>query len=245
MDLTVLIARKDRGKNLSYCLASIAACKPVPPVLVVDFGSAKALCFPQYPWLSIIRGKRKTDFFHKARALNIGIRKIKTKYLCIVDADQIFSPNFFSVVYRRLVKTPKVFVMCRTYFLRKIPNEITPNNLRRNYEHLLHLAKTSGLKYHGDGCCNGVRTDWAKSVRGYDESYYGYGGEDSDFALRAKLAGFHHMGIEKYVSMVHLPHAKKGMYYNKDIFMKNKKRYRNKVKTEEIIANVEENWGNL
>jgi len=243
--LTTLIACKDRDVNLQYCIHSIAQCTAVPKVTIIDFGSKNPISFPQFKFVNVIRVNRKTGMFHKSRALNIGIKRTKTKYLCITDADQIFSPNFFAVVYTRLVKNSKAFIMCRTPFLRSIPSDVSPATISKNYKRLLHLARNSGLKQHGDGCCNGVQTAWAKSVHGYDEAYYGYGAEDSDFALRAKLARFVHVNIEKQVSMVHLPHLKKGMYYNKKAFKKNKERYHNKVKTKEIIANIKVPWGAL
>lgn len=244
--MTVLIACKNRTKNLKYCLASVNNSVRVPQTLVVDFGSDTVLSnVIRYPWLSIVRTTRDTKMFHKARALNIGIRRIKTKYLCITDADQIFSPDFFSVVYAVLSKGKKAFIMCKTYFLRAIPEDVVPDNLGKNYKRLLQLAKNSGLKQHGDGCCNGVSTKWAQAVNGYDEAYRGYGGEDSDFALRAKFAGFRRVEISKRVSMVHLPHVKDGKYYNKNVFKKNKRRYYEKERTKEIVANKEIEWGKL
>ena len=243
--LTTLITCKDRDVNIQYCIHSIAQCTEIPKVLIIDFGSKNPVSFPQFKFVNVIRVNRNTKMFHKARALNIGIKRIKTKYLCITDADQIFSPNFFSVVHKILTKNAKAFIMCHTAFLRSIPKHVTPANITEHYKRLLHLAKQSGLKIHGDGCCNGVQTAWAKAVRGYDESYYGYGGEDSDFALRAKLAGFVKVNIVKQATMVHLPHPKKGMYYNKNVFKKNKERYYAKVQTKEIKANVNIAWGKL
>lgn len=246
MDLTVLIACKNRTKNLKYCLASINACVGSLRTVVVDFGGAYNLAESiSYPWLEIIRVTRNTDVFHKARALNIGIKRIKTKYMCITDADQVFAKNFFVVVNKVLTKRSRSFVMCKTYFLRTIPDKITPDNVHKHYNLLLRLAKNSGLKPHGDGCCNGLETAWAKAVRGYDETYVGYGGEDSDFALRAKLAGLSKINIERQVSMVHLPHDKSGKYYNKEVFKRNKQRYKNKEKTKTIVANSTSNWGKL
>ena len=102
---------------------------------------------------------------------------------------------------------------CNTFFLKQIPKDVTVENIRKNYNRLLILAKQGGIKPRGDGCCNGILTAKAKKIRGYDESYIGYGAEDSDFALRALLFGANKKWIHKKTNMIHLPHLKVGKYY--------------------------------
>jgi len=245
MNLTVLIACKNRPINIAFCLASIATCKPRPKTILIDFGSTVPLEFPEYnDWLKIVRVDRNISFFHKARALNIGIKQVQTKFLCITDADQIFQANFFGVVYKHLLKNPKLFVMCYTHWLRKVPN-IGMNDLRKNYPLLLKEAKESGIRPHGDGCCNGVLTKWIKHVHGLDENYVGYGAEDSDLALRAKFDGLKVKWVHKETTMIHLPHPKTGKYYSKEIFTKNKQRFYKRRVTKEIIVNKKGKWGLL
>jgi len=244
MNMTAIIACKNRTKNLKYCLASIDACTPRPNTVVVDFGSTDNLAdIIHYPWLSIIRVDRGTKIFHKARALNIGIRAVKTKFMCITDADQIFAKNFFGVVHKRLVNNSRIFVMCHTYFLTKIPKGVTPDNIADNYPKLVKNLR--GSKTHGDGCCNGVLTRWVKRVRGYDEQYIGYGAEDSDFASRAELSGFKRTWIHKATTMIHLPHPKAGKYYDQKVFKRNRKMFFKKQRTREKIVNKDKQWGKL
>ena len=212
MDLTALIACKDREANLLHCLASINKCTPIPKVLLVDYGSKQSLqrLEDQYEWLNVIRVTRNTKFFHKARALNIGLRQITTPFFCATDADQLFQPNFFSVVSKMLQQQKRCIVLCRTYSLRVLPN------IDDEYFDLLNTAKTSGKKLHGEGCCMGLPTQWLRNVGGWDESYVGYGGEDSDIILRARLSRFRPIFINRFTTMIHLPHPKNTTYYSKN-----------------------------
>ena len=245
--LTAVIVSKNRDVNAQFCIESIGCGDYVPNVILVDFGSKKNLNYleKKYKFLKVIRVDRNTKEFHKARAINIGIKNVKTKFMCITDIDQIFDKNFFSVVESTLLENPKQLVMCKTYFLKTIPKIITSCDVGKKFPVLLGLAKNSGIKFHGDGCCNGILTKLAMKIGGYDETYIGYGGEDSDFALRANLCKFKTTWIHSKTNLVHLPHPKKGKYYSKSVFLKNKVRYKKKVKTKSIVANIGKSWGEL
>lgn len=246
-NLTTIITCKNRTRNLSYCLGSISTCIHRPQVIVVDFGSDKPVTeiTRSYPWVRMIRVMNDTRIFHKSRAINIGIKNTRTKFLCITDVDQVFQANFFYAVKSVLEKDNSSFVMCPTFFLKQLPKNITPLNIRENYKKLLTLAKKSGVAPHGDGCCNGLLTSVALSIGGYDENYIGYGAEDSDFALRSIMFGNKKVWLHKLTTMVHLPHEKKGDYYKKDVFMKNKNLFFSKVKSRDIVANKNKPWGML
>ena len=242
-DLTAIIGCKDRPKQIKFCIQSIFSCSQYPRVILVDYGSATPLKFHDFEHVSVVRVTGSTKIFHKARALNIGIQKVTTPYLVITDAEQLFAPNFFIALQRTLEEDPIAFVMCKTYFLRSWPDKHLLNAGKKGYKDILRKAKNSGIQLQGDGCCNGTSTAWAIKVRGYDEAYVGYGGEDSDFALRASLAGRHKIWIHGHTSMVHLPHAQDGKYYAPAVRARNKSRYDSKVKSKAIFANVGRSWG--
>jgi len=249
VNLSVIITCKDRLENLKFCLASIRACGPRPRTIVVDFGSNQPLAFPEYKsWVRIIRVDRSTKMFHKARAINIGIRNVTTRFLCITDADQIFQPNFFGVVKQTLQKNTNAFVMCKSYFLTTTPALIPFSCNGKEYYKFLERAKQSGIILHGDGCCNGVSTQWAINVHGYDETYVRYRAQDSDFALRAVRGGLTKVWIHGKTSMIHLPHLRQGAYYEGDIKVYNKAKYKQKTKMPTkaiLVANHNKEWGKL
>jgi len=248
MNLTAVVTCKDRD-NINYCIASMRACYPRPYCIVVDFGSKIPIDFSeQRSWLKVIHVTRDTDLFHKARAINIGIRNVQTKFLCIVDADQIFQPNFFGVVKNALQEDASSFVMCKTYSLTKLPLFQPFDYKGVLFSSLLAEAKTSGVPLHGDGCCNGLSTKFAVKIQGYDETYVGYRAQDSDFALRAISGGLHKVWIDSFTSMVHLPHLRVGEYYSDKYKVTNKAKYKKKTKWDSkkvVIANKNTAWGML
>jgi GT2 family glycosyltransferase len=245
MDITIVIAQKNRGKNIKLCLDSIRGTSPRPPVIVVDFGSNPKVEYPNEDWLQVINVTRNTELFHKARALNIGILASKTKYICVTDADQIFQKNFFGAVYDLLSTRKSSFIVCNTHFIKTYPKGFVLSDVVAQYDQLLQIAKNSGLRIHGDGCCQAVSRKWLLSVNGYDETYIGYGGEDSDLRLRAKIMGMSIITAFNRTSMIHLPHEKSGVYYSAATFAKNKAYYFEKTRTKQTIANAATKWGQL
>ncbi|MFA5132712.1 MAG: glycosyltransferase family 2 protein [Candidatus Paceibacterota bacterium] len=242
LDLTALIAVKDREFNINYCLSSIDKCNPKPKCILVDFGSKIPLSGRfNYDWLQVIRVTRNTSLFHKARALNIGLKKTTTKYVCATDADQVFNPSFFGVVHDLLMKNPKAFVMCYTYFLYKAPN-FKPHEL--NYHALLKQVRASKSKLSGDGCCNGINKDFLMSVHGWDERYIGYGAEDSDMNLRARLRGYNIVWAHKYTNMIHLPHSRSTPYHSASYLSANRKMYYTRRRIKDVVVNPR-NWGEI
>jgi GT2 family glycosyltransferase len=249
MNVTAIITCKDRTENLKFCLSSIAACRQVPFGIVVDFGSNPPIAFPEYKdWLRVIRVDRDTEMFHKARAINIGIKHAQSSFVCITDADQIFQPNFFSVLKMVLGPNPKTFVMCRSFFIANKVPFVPFDRGGKMYNNLLQQARVSGILPHGDGCCNGVSRVWAEQVRGYDETYVGYRAQDSDFALRAIRSGLTKVWIHSKTSMIHLPHTRIGEYYANENRVRNKQKYKDSTKLPAkniIVANKSGAWGEL
>lgn len=252
MDMTVIIPCKNRDTNVQFCLGAITTCNPSVNVLLVDFGSKKPLNYlsDKYANVTVINVKTNNGFFHKSRALNIGIRFVTTKFVCAIDADQIMQANFFNVVYETLTSNKKALVSCKTYGLKKIPNNSSPDTVRKDYNNLYLLAKSLGNR-HGDGCCTAIKTSWVKKVHGWDESYVGWGAQDSDFAMRAHFSGFIRIWIQNKTSMVHLPHFKRSRYYDPNKYFKpNRQRFlirrRNVRKNRKlVVVNRKINWGKI
>jgi len=248
MDLTAIIACKDRDENIELCLSAICDCIPKPQLILVDFGSKTPLTRFKviFPWANIIRAERDVQVFHKTRALNIGIKAATTSYVCLTDADQIFQKNFFGAVYKAL-QEPNTFVMCSTLFLDRLPGKdlCARNYSDFVYNNLLALAKRSKKHPHGEGCCHGVSRDWLLSVAGHDENYIGWGFEDKDLHLRAMHAGLKEVRINTMTTMVHLPHGRDSRYFNKRFRLTNEERFKAKKRTMEVVANANKEWGKL
>lgn len=240
MDLTVVIAVKDRTENLAYCEHSIAYCDPKPRLIVVDFGSAKPVRLQTEG--KVIRVVRDTALFHKARALNIGIRAVQTPYTLITDVDQIFQPNFFHKVMQNIEHG---FVRCLTDFA-DLPPKFDPYQFdwKKYRQYRNTVLATATKKPHGVGNCQGVKTSWLHYVKGFDETYRGWGYEDKDLNLRAKLAAWKMMHMDD-TSMIHLPHARNPGYFRNDLILKNKARFLGKRDNKGPIVNAQRKWGEL
>jgi glycosyltransferase involved in cell wall biosynthesis len=246
-DLTVIIACKDRIDNLRYCISSIAQGNGIPNVCIVDFGSLTKIEFNNKPWVKVLRVNARTSVFHKARALNIGIKHVKTKYICITDADQIFSRNFFTIINKLLNKNPNYFLQCLTYGLLRFPKDITPENIMENYSFLIERARKDRPQktLYGDGCCHAMTLKYALRFGGYEEAFVGWGYEDSDMAWRARINKKKILFIHSLASMLHLPHETTSVYYSKDIKIKNRSLYMSRRSRKIRVANENKAWGNL
>ncbi len=249
MNLTAIIACKNRLKNLKWCLTSIAQCDPRPQVILVDFGNNPPLTkyAEIYSWLHVVRVLNKTQNFHKTRALNIGIKQVSTKYVCMTDSDQIFQPNFFGIVEHVLKNNSDAFVQCKTYFLRGLFDNVTADDLNPFlYYHMVNFAKKDNFKKpHGEGCCHGVHHTWLMSVNGHDEKYIGWGYEDKDLVLRAVHSGLRVIWVDHATSMLHLPHQRDNSYFGYEIRHKNELYYQSKIGNVNPIVNVNCAWGEL
>lgn len=246
MDMTVVIACKDRQTNIAYCAASIAGCNPKPNTIIVDFGSKVPISsFVCYSNINIIRIDRDTKLFHKARALNIGIKEVKTKFICVTDADQIFQSNFFNVVYGHLCQDSNSFLMCRTHFLKAIPSYFTPKEVHKHFAHMITLCKRDRINFCGDGNCNATLTQWFNQVQGYDENYIGFAAEDSDLVFRAMQSGLNRIWLDDKTNMIHLPHIHTGVYYDKKYIAANKARFNQRITQEKLslVVNPPGEWG--
>lgn len=244
--MDVIIPCKDRVTNLEYCLASINAGEYTPNTILVDFGSAAPLATygDMYPWLTVVRAGDSSDLFHKSRAMNVGIKRSKAKFICATDSDQIFGPKFFKF-FVLATRKPRRLVLCKTYFLPSSP-ECKPAEIQNHFDEYLEIAKDN-KPLRGEGCCIGLPRDWLLRVNGWDEEYKGYGAEDSDVIFRARCAGFTPEYLNGRTSMVHLPHERYATYHSMEILQKNKARYhkmkRKYCASSDQVANKGKVWG--
>jgi len=239
-NLTVVISVKNRASNLQWCLESIRCNNKVPNIIVVDFGSDIPVRVND---AQVIRVTRNTQVFHKARAVNIGLKAVKTPYACVTDADQIFQNNFFDAANDAATTINNVYITCGTYrlFYKDIVG-MTPECLKNDYAVLHARARKNGGMY-GDGCFHAAATSWFLSTGGYDEQIIGWGFEDTDMSWRAGALGKRFRRLYHHTSTLHLPHSKKGPYY--DAAANNKKYYASKVSMKITFANRGRKWGAL
>ena len=94
-----------RADDFSQCLPFLLiAGHQSPPVelVMVDYGNDVPMN-PSGKWPFTVRSVRvEADYFHMAHARNVGIRAAKGDIIVAFLADQIVSPDFFSVIREQL-----------------------------------------------------------------------------------------------------------------------------------------------
>lgn len=130
--------------------------------------------------------------WNRSHCLNVGIRRVRTRYLMVSDVDILLSPAYLAEAVSRLEQDPLAMVLSPCLHL---PESLAP---------LLEAAAAGGepvdtgtLRPHGvvktaDGYSTGIvvaRTEHFRRVRGFDEWYREYGSEDEDLVRRFTWLG--------------------------------------------------------
>lgn len=142
----------------------------------------------------------------RSRALNAGFAIAKGDLFISTDADMLFSPG----AMRRIVETAReaehcaLFLQCRDL----------PNTMGDDYFASLsdvdwdQLERAGRLRPRwGMGGMMAIPSAGYDSIRGFDERLHTYGGEDLDFAQRARRAGYRTVWVDDpEVRMYHMWH---------------------------------------
>ncbi|RTL57449.1 MAG: glycosyltransferase [Sphingobacteriales bacterium] len=177
-------------------------------------------------------GKRKT------RINNIAISKSTTDYLIFIDHDILLHPNFIEDHLQ--VAEPEYFLNGSRFLINESStNElmqkkiITPEDLKQlkgknalNRKRIPYLMKLLAHHYQTKGVDNfKVRgcnmSFWKKdliAVNGFDESYKGWGREDSNIAARLYYSGIHKKSLKFGGIAYHLNH-KEANKKDDDVYM--------------------------
>ncbi len=225
MRLTVVINTYENPAALDAVLARL--CQPkhrADELIVADDGSGPATRKVVETWakqapMPVKHAWQEHQGFRRARILNDAIAKAEGDYLVFLDGDCLPSCRFVSD-HRAMAETG-YFVQCRRCF---IDEAAVPDALagRRSLLQLGLCGQISGLfksvrlpwptirrdqDLHGIlGCNLGI---WKKNlveINGYDESYEGWGKEDSDLAARLYHAGVRRKFIHGRAIVYHLNH---------------------------------------
>lgn len=178
-------------------------------------------------------GKRKT------RINNIAISKSTTEYLIFIDHDILLHPNFIEDHLQ--IAEPNYFLNGSRFLIDETSTQqlmqkktITPQDLQKlggtnalNRKRVPFLMKLLAHNYQTKGADNfKVRgcnmSFWKKdliAVNGFDESYKGWGREDSNIAARLYHSGIHKKSLKFGGIAYHLNH-KEANKKDDDVYMK-------------------------
>lgn len=141
----------------------------------------------------------------RSRALNAGFSAAEGDFLVSTDADMIFSPRAFEEIGRMSTADPTsaFFLQCRD-----LQPGMNDEWVAENSEAWGEMEAKSRLRPRwGMGGMMAIHRSGFEIIRGFDERLHTYGGEDLDFAQRARRAGFRTHWIEHPdVRMYHMWH---------------------------------------
>jgi glycosyltransferase involved in cell wall biosynthesis len=174
----------------------------------------------------------------RSRALNAGFATAKGTVLVSTDADMIFSPHSFEIIGKYLLDDPS---LCLLLQCRDLPNTWGDREVAEAGFMWETFDSVSRLRPRwGMGGMMAVHRDVYNRIRGLDERMHTYGGEDIDFATRAKRAGQRLLWVDHPdVRMYHMWHqptralvevaqeARDAIQYNKNIVYNDKSFVRN------------------
>nr|WP_272878875.1 glycosyltransferase family 2 protein [Rothia nasimurium] len=142
----------------------------------------------------------------RSRALNAGFSVAEGKVLVSTDADMLFSPDSFKIIYETIATQPNsaLFLQCRD-----LPSDMSAEALETRTDITWDELEAAGRlrPRWGMGGMMAISRTGMNAVRGFDERLHTYGGEDLDFALRARRAGYKTVWIDDpNVRMYHMWH---------------------------------------
>ena len=146
-----------------------------------------------------------TGVWSRSRALNAGFAIATGRFLVSTDADMLFSPSAFSTIYEKATANPHAafFLQCRD-----LPVGMDDRWVEENPEKWPTLEQQSRLRPRwGMGGMMAISRVGFEKIQGFDERLHTYGGEDLDFAQRARRAGYKTVWInDPNVRMYHMWH---------------------------------------
>lgn len=236
MKTAVIVATYNRPDALAAVLEGYAAQDTQDfELLIADDGSrddirllveayARRVCFPvRHVW-------QEDDGFRAAAARNRALARTDADYVIYTDGDCI-PPTYFVSRHCTLAETGWFLAGNRLLLSEGYTQEVLEKHLpiydwsrtqwlaawlTRDVNRalpLLHLPdgvwrRRGGMRWQGVKTCNfsAWRTDLAR-VNGFDESFSGWGLEDSDLVIRLLHAGVRHKSARFAIPIFHLWHS--------------------------------------
>lgn len=235
LSTSVIVTTYNRPDALRLVLLALSQQTLLPnEVIIADDGSenetrllieqlSKQLNYPlKHVW-------QKDEGFQAAKIRNKAVRCAHNNYLIFLDGDCVPFPDF--IEQHRLLAEPHWFVsghriLLEKRFTEKILKEFLPiykDSLRQWLLHYFHrqtnrlfpllriqlnkLRKLSSKRWQGAKSCNlGLWKEDFLTVNGFDQSFVGWGYEDSDLVIRLIRAGIKRKSGKFAIPVIHLWH---------------------------------------
>ena len=235
MQVSLLITTFNRSDALDLVLKTVASQTRVPSeVVMCDDGSSFETRVLVRQWeerLPIRHAWQPDREFRAARSRNLGISKSEAEYVVLIDGDCLLPPKFVEN-HAKLAKQGHLVAGGRhllseleTHALLSETSSIA-NAFGHWKFHRLALGLSRDLRPDAWGTvrtCNlGLYRCEIESAGGFDESYVGWGREDSDFVVRLMHGGLKVRSGRFTACVAHLHHLE----HPRDQFSENDARFR-------------------
>lgn len=210
IDVSVVIGFRDWGlRRIRLAVASIQASfgRFAGEVIISDYGSLDPKVNEE---LARELGCRyvytpDAEVWSRSRALNAGFAISRGALLVSTDADMVFSPKSFEKIVGIAQRQPQAafFLQCRD-----LPQGMDDEWVENHPGAWEELERNSQLRPRwGMGGMMAISRQGFFEIRGFDERFHTYGGEDLDFAQRARRAGYKTIWVnDSDVRMYHMWH---------------------------------------
>jgi GT2 family glycosyltransferase len=228
-EFSIVTIVKGRRKQLANLLYSVKASTILPnDIQVVCMDDPSGIAIPE--GLNVrIHALNEYHVLPLAAARNRGIAATKTDNIIFIDVDCIVSPTLFATMLMGLA--PETILAAYPLYLPIVPDT-------GNYGELKHQAVPHPAREHipvGQPVDHlqfwslifAIQKQTFENVGGFDESFTGYGAEDTDFAMMFHQSGVKLIFVGDYV--VHQYHDKHDPPVNHfDSIIQNATRYQQK-----------------
>jgi len=228
-DFSIVTIVKGRRKQLANLLDSIKASTILPhDIQVVCMDDLKGIEIPDGLHVNILL----TTDAHElplAAARNMGITATKTANVIFIDVDCIVSPTLFASMLMGL--QPENIITAYPLYLPVVPttgNYVDLKNKAVSHPARAHLPVGQPVQHlQFWSLIFAIQKQTFEKIGGFDESFIGYGAEDTDFAMMFHEAGIQQIFVGDYV--LHQYHDKHDPPLNYfDSIIENAKRYQDK-----------------
>lgn len=210
-DVSVVIGFRDWGlQRLRLAISSIQNSfgQYVGEVILSDYGSIE---HAETERLALELGAKyiyteRSPEWSRSRALNAGFSIAEGDFFVSTDADMVFTPTSFEriIEYSRSKPSAAFFLQCRD-----LPEGMNDDWVRQHPGEWDAMETASRIRPRwGMGGMMAISRAGFEKIHGFDERMHTYGGEDLDFAQRARRGGFKTVWIDDPdVRMYHMWHA--------------------------------------
>lgn len=170
-------------------------------VLFVDYGSTTSNSqkveelLRNYSFVTYVYSYHEFQPWSRAKAINIGLRLVKTEYIFVADIDMIFRNNFVEKLNE--LKKPYQSIFFKVGFLNK--NESQKMKDFQNY-------KISHSSQKGAQGLSLFPIEALKKVNGFDEFLHFWGAEDQDIHERLQNLGQEVIFFQEEILLLHQWH---------------------------------------